>query len=263
MKPVTPKSKSEVHTEPAQLLASLKDADAPAVIRTLDELEAVARQGAELPLQTLEILLPYLGHSGARAATARILALLGSREAVDPIRSALAHTDVLEVRLALLASLADLGQSNFAIRTLRSMLLHGDPAVSPRIVDTIEKVAKEDDAKAIARLIRVAPAPMQLRLACIAYRLGEISTYRIIVESTSLLNASSPADEVERALRSIASIGSQRFASHMLEYASRETRPWFLARSRSIANTLATHGRPEKSPEELFGDAKSRRKGVC
>ena len=128
--------------------------------------------------------------------------------------------------------------------------------MGPRIVDTIDLVAKPQNAKAISRLIGVAPRPLHLRLGCIAYRLGETSAYRIIVESLSRLNESSSTDEVERGLRSVASIGSQRFASHILDYATRETRAWFIARSRSIANSLATHGTPEKVPTELFGDAK-------
>jgi tetratricopeptide (TPR) repeat protein len=258
MAPVPPRAHQKSAQEPETLLCSLEQADPPDAVKLLEELEMLVQGGGKLPVRAMELLLPFLGQSSACAPTARLLGSLGQEKAIEPLRSALAHTDSLDVRLSLLAALAELGQSNFAIRTLRSMLLHGHRDMGPKIVETIASVGKPKDAKAIARLIRVAPDTLHLQLACIAYRLGEQSTYRVIVEKISELDAHSSAENVEAALRSVARLGSQRFASHVLEYGARETRAWFIARSRSIAGGLATHGKPEKSPDDLFSEAKER-----
>jgi tetratricopeptide (TPR) repeat protein len=178
------------------------------------------------------------------------------REAVDPIRCALARADGLDLRLELIAALCDLGEGNFAMRTLRSMLLHGQPDIGPKVVATLDVIARPEDARAVARLIRIADPGLHIRLATIAYRLGDKSTYALIDEQLAALGTDTPADIVEGALRSVARIASQRFASQILDYSAREERPWFVARSRAIASGLSTHGLDEKGPEDLFSEAK-------
>lgn len=239
---------------PIEALLAMDTVDPDDAEELLATLDAVLDE-TDLPGEALErALVPLLTVAKTQALAARLLGRARVAKAASPLRSALARAASLEGRVEILAALVRLGRRSLGLRTLRSILAHGDETARRRVVAALWDVAEPGDAAIVHDMLRLLPQEERAELAALVYALGDVRGYPVVAGVMRDLERVDSAS-AERVLRAIDRVDSRRFAPMLSGYAERESRSWFEARARQISRRLAALGRDEPTPGDLLEQA--------
>jgi tetratricopeptide (TPR) repeat protein len=242
-------------SDPSRALLDLDTAAQTApdqLLRMIDE----ALSEVTLPKATLKrVLVPLLSDEQTCAGAARLLGRAAVAEAVPALEAALARAGSDDARLEILGALMRLGDRSRAFGTLRSIVVHGSRSARRRAVGLLEEVAAVNDVDALQKTLRAVQPTERVPLAGLLYRLGDLTAYRHLNGALIALNQESSPRLIEVILDELKSVGSRRFIPALEAYANRETRPWFLKRTRSLVRHLKATGCHEFSLNALLENA--------
>ena len=251
-----PASRLRVVQTPSMELPDLRQVLGDMAAQTAVELLQVVDQMLEElapPKEVLrDTLVPLLESEVTCELAARILGRADVRDAADALEHTLRRTSVLKNRLAILGSLMRLGHRAKALRTLRSILIHGSESACAPTVDTLVEVAEPEDAPRIHDMLRLVHVQERMILGALLYRLGDTRGYVAVAVGLRRLGPRSPGALVGRILDGIRAAASKRFVPLVEQYARRETRAWYRGRAIQLAGWLKVHGTKEDPPERIL-----------
>ncbi len=238
--------------DPRAVLASMDDVPIDRAAELLAALDGMAGELA-LSADLLErSLVPLLGDERTCGLAARLLGRMGVGAAAPELERSLARTHSVENRIELLGALFRLGHRTLALRTLRTIVVHGTHIARQRAVATVSELAGVEDLASVYEMMQLARDSERFGLAALLYRLGDLRAFSVLTRSFARLDHTSPAQTCLAALDAAAAAGSQRFLPAVQAYTRRETRPWPLARARSVIKALERRGLREASPATLI-----------
>lgn len=240
--------------DPVDALLAMEDIQPEDAHRLLAAIEEMLDVAPLRPATLERTVIPLLDYAETRELAARLLGRAGIQAAVPALRLHLSHDQPPATRLALLSALMRLGHATDAMRTLRSIVLHGSPSVRAAAVATACEAATATDVSALASLAPlVADAPaVSATLAARRFALGELSAFGTLRDLLESVNPATEAGEAEGILRAVARLNSSRLVPTLRRYAEREQRSWLRRRASALAETLARGGDGGASPEELL-----------
>jgi len=237
---------------PSNSLLAMAEVDADNVEAFLHHLAALP-EDRQLPTETLhDAVVPLLDDEATVGAAASVLARFGVSSSAEALERALARVKQQTNRLAVIAALVRLGRRDLGLRTLRSIVRHGDQAGRRGAIETVVDLAEEADKAFMRELMAVVKGVERLMVAVALYRTGEQSAYAVIAEEMERLTEETLGADASVALRVMESLASRRFAPLVEEYRGREVRPLLQRRAGLVAARLARDGADEATPQEIM-----------
>lgn len=239
--------------DPVEALLAMDEVQPEDAHRLLAAIEEMLDVAPLRPAVLERTVIPLLDHAETRELAARLLGRAGIQAAVPALRLHLSRAQEPGTRLALLSALMRLGHADEAMRTLRSIVLHGPPSIRAAAVATACEAATSRDVSALASLAPlVADAPaVAATLAARRFALGDLAAFGTLRDLVEGVGPPTEAAEAEGILRAVARLNSRRFVPTLRRYAERERRPWLRRRATALAATLERSGDGALSPEEL------------
>lgn len=238
--------------DPRAVLASMDTVPIERAAELLEALDGMAGELALSPDLLERALVPLLDDERACGLAARLLGRMGVAAAAPELERSLARTHSVDNRIEVLGALFRLGHRALALRTLRTIVVHGTDIARERAVATLSELASVEDLASVHEMMQLAHDNERFGLAALLYRLGDLRGFGALTRSFARLDESSPAQTCLAALDAAASAGSQRFLPAVEAYAKRETRHWQLARARAVIASLRRRGLREASPTALI-----------
>ena len=202
-------------------------------------------------------LVSLLSDSSCVAPAAWLLGRLRASDAAPALLRTLRRATDLEDRLALIEALVQVGDRDSGVRTLRSILAHGEAAFHDRTVDTVVAVAEEVDAPDVLGMLPLVEGANAVVMGSLVYRLGCPEGYGVVARHLERLleleangDGRASGEALSRALRSLTLTRSSRFAP-LAQIARTSTHPWVRATARDVGRALSMAKR-ELIPEELL-----------
>jgi tetratricopeptide (TPR) repeat protein len=243
--------------DPRTVLASMQHVPVERAAELLEALDAMSGD-LELSADLLErALVPLLEDERACGLAARLLGRMGVAAAAPTIERSLARTQSLDNRLELLGALFRLGHRAVALRTIRTIVVHGGELARKRAVELLCELAIVEDIGPIHEMLQLSHEAERFGLAALLYRLGDLRGFAALTRGLGRLDSKSPARTCLAALDAAAQTGSQRFLPAVEAYATRETRLWESARGRAVIRELKRRGLRESSPAALVEAAEA------
>ncbi|MCB9787743.1 MAG: tetratricopeptide repeat protein [Deltaproteobacteria bacterium] len=238
--------------DPRAVLASMERVPVERAGELLSALDAMIDEIQLSPALLEQALIPLLEDEQTCGLAARLLGRMGVSAAAPALEASLARTHTLPNRLEILGALLRLGHRVLALRTLRTIMAHGNDDARARAVNLLSELAEVEDVEALHEMMQLGQEPERYRLAAVLYRLGDLRAFAVLTRGLGQLTAQSPPAVALAALDAAAATGSQRFLAAVETYHERETRSWQRARARVVAERLRRRGIPEASPTALI-----------
>lgn len=240
---------------PADSLLGMERIDARNVGDFLDHLAALPSE-RQLPKAGLErALVPLLGERETIGRAAKVLGRFEVFAAGDAVERALSRVETLQDRLDVIECLVRLGRRELGLRTLRSMIRHGEPAARRRAVAAFASLLTTADLAAARELLAVVTDTERLLVAIAMYRAGDVTAYAPIADGVSAMGEATQTSDVAASLLALEGLGSKRFAPLVAAFSERESRPLWKRRAARVATALAVEGVEEATPEEMMDAA--------
>ncbi|MEZ4265366.1 MAG: tetratricopeptide repeat protein [Myxococcota bacterium] len=237
--------------DPRAVLASMDEVPLARAAELLRALDGMADEIALSPELLERALVPLLSNELTCGPAARLLGRMQVAAAAPELERSLARSHSIDNRIELLGALFRLGHRALALRTLRTIIVHGTEVARERAVATLSELAGTDELGAVHETMRLAHDAERFGLAALLYRLGDLRAFSVLTRGISRLDETSASRTCLAALSAAAATGSQRFLPAVEAYAARETRPWERARARAVVTWLRRRGLREASPAVL------------
>jgi tetratricopeptide (TPR) repeat protein len=238
--------------DPRAVLAAMDDVPIDRAAELLAALDGMAGELALSPDLLERALVPLLADERTCGLAARLLGRMGVQGAAADLERSLAREHSVDNRIELLGALFRLGHRALALRTLRTIVVHGTDIARERAVATLSELAGVEDLAAVREMMQLAHDSERFGLAALLYRLGDLRAFGVLTRGFGRLDQTSPVRTCLAALDAATAAGSQRFLPAVEAYAGRENRPWQLARARSVIASLKRRGLREASPAVLI-----------
>lgn len=238
----------------AEYESDLKSSDPARIDEALEALSSWTPSQVEDPKRLGSLLTSHLRVTRTRGAAARVVGVLELQQQATLLEKLLRQANTLRNRLAILGSLLQLERDELALRTLRSMLIHGSKGNHTLIVDLLVQTGQVRHMSALRAMVRLLDPVERVVLSALLYRLGEMSAYSMISRALNALTSETSGTIATRILDAIPVANSTRFTPIIEAYIERETRSWFAARALSLVGHLQAHARDEPPCTELLND---------